>query len=379
MASVAMVVSNACSPDPRVMRSARLLASSGHQVTVHAFDRQQGSPMSEIIDGVRVMRYHIGTHTYGSQISTLLGLRAFAKTVKKTLLTNPPDCVYCHDADTLSIGVELKKKVGLPLVFDMHDLQHTWLVMGHPGSILRAFLARRVEKRNLKNIRKADLVVTSSGAIDNGVHAGFREYLQPHGIEAMVVENRPNRCDDHQKQNETKEDWTVGYLGRVREIEPFQLLTQAIEHLPVESRPSIKIAGDGTSVDAVHEHLLSEAPRLGVDLNMSLAFDTDGFSELINDVDVMYAMYNPNRGNIRQGALPVKMFDAASFGVPTLVNSDCLMGEVCKNEHLGGVAQWGNVESIASELLAQREKTVTLLNFGTKQQETFIEAFEHLL
>ena len=136
MASVAMVVSNACSPDPRVMRSARLLASSGHQVTVHAFDRQQGSPMSEIIDGVRVMRYHIGTHTYGSQISTLLGLRAFAKTVKKTLLTNPPDCVYCHDADTLSIGVELKKKVGLPLVFDMHDLQHTWLVMGHPLSLI---------------------------------------------------------------------------------------------------------------------------------------------------------------------------------------------------------------------------------------------------
>ena len=374
-----MVVSNACSPDPRVMRSARLLASNGHQVTVHAFDRQQGSPMSEIIDGVRVMRYHIGTHTYGSKISTLRGLRAFAKTVKKTLLTNPPDCVYCHDADTLNIGVELKKKVGLPLVFDMHDLQHTWLRMGHSNSTLRAFLAGRVEKRNLKNIRKANLVVVSSGAIENGVHPGFREYLQSHGIKAMVVENRPEGCDDQQKQNERNEDWTVGYLGRVRELEPFQLLTQAIEHLPKESRPSIKIAGDGTSVDVVHEHLLSEAPRLGVDLNLSLAFDGDGFGELIKDDDVMYAMYNPNRGNILQGALPVKMFDAASFGVPTLVNSDCLMGEVCENEHLGGIAQWGDVQAIASELLAQREKTVTLLNLGAKQQEAFVEAFERLV
>ena len=335
--------------------------------------------MSEIIDGVRVMRYHIGTHTYGSKISTLLGLRAFARTVKKTLLTNPPDCVYCHDADTLSIGVKLKKKVGIPMVFDMHDLQHTWLVMGHSESMIRTFLARKVEKRNLQNIRKADLVLTSSGAIDNGVHPGFREYLQQNGIEAMVVENRPEPCDDHQKQNETKESWTVGYLGRVREVEPFQLLTQAIEHLPVGRRPAIKIAGDGTSVDAVHEHLLSEAPRLGVDLNMSLAFDGDGFAELIKDVDVMYAMYNPNRGNIQQGALPVKMFDAASYGVPSLVNSDCLMGEVCKGEHLGGVARWGDVQSIASELLAQREKMVTLLNFGTKQQEAFVEAFEQLL
>lgn len=379
MASVAMVVSNACSPDPRVLRSARILAANGHQVTVHAFDRQQTSPMSEIIHGVRIMRYHLGTYTYGSKFRTLLGLRAFTRTVKKTLLTNPPDCVYCHDADTLGIGVELTKKNGMPLVFDMHDLQHTWVVMGHSKSILRAFIANRIEKRNLKKIRKATLVVTSSGALSNGQHTGFREYLQSHGIESMVVENRPNQRSLSQKSNQSKDAWTVGYLGRVRELEPFQLLTQAIEQMPKESRPSIKLAGDGTSVDSVHKHLLEEASRLGVDVNLSLAFGTDEFSELINDVDVMYAMYNPNRGNIHNGALPVKMFDAASFGVPSLVNSECLMDEVCEVEGLGSSAPWGDVPAIASELLALRRETPVLKNFGTKQHQAFIKAFEQIL
>ena len=77
MASVAMVVSNACSPDPRVLRSAKVLANAGHDVTVHAFDRNQSYPMSEARDGFRIMRYHLGSFSYG------------AKSVSYTHLTLP--------------------------------------------------------------------------------------------------------------------------------------------------------------------------------------------------------------------------------------------------------------------------------------------------
>ena len=38
MGHVAMLVTNACAPDPRVLRQARWLVEAGHQVTVHAFD-----------------------------------------------------------------------------------------------------------------------------------------------------------------------------------------------------------------------------------------------------------------------------------------------------------------------------------------------------
>ena len=41
MAHIAMVVTNACSPDPRVLRHAGWLVDLGHEVTVHAYDRKE--------------------------------------------------------------------------------------------------------------------------------------------------------------------------------------------------------------------------------------------------------------------------------------------------------------------------------------------------
>jgi glycosyltransferase involved in cell wall biosynthesis len=378
MASVAMVVTNACSPDPRVLRSAKVLAAAGHDVTIHAFDRNQASKMSESKDGFRIMRYHIGSFSYGAKWSTVKGKRAFNKTVTSTLLANPPHCLYCHDADTLAIGVRVANKTGARLVYDMHDLHHTWALMGRSRSLLRRAVAWTMEQSALRRARRADLVVTSSGKRVNGVHNGFKEYLGGNGITSMVVENRPNVQRDVQKTLK-KEGWTVAYLGRVRELESFEWLIKAIEHMPPNQRPDLKVAGDGVAADAVHHLLLTEASRLGINLQLSAGFEEHDLPELIADVDVMYAMYEPQRGNILQGALPVKMFDAASFGVPTVVNADCLMGEICQEEDLGLPAAWGDAESISAALLSLRGTIVEPSDQGLNQQKKLIAAVESLL
>jgi len=378
MASVAMVVTNACSPDPRVLRSAKVLAAAGHDVTIHAFDRNQASKMSESKDGFRIMRYHIGSFSYGAKWSTVKGKRAFNKTVTSTLLANPPHCLYCHDADTLAIGVRVANKTGARLVYDMHDLHHTWALMGRSRSLLRRAVAWTMEQSALRRARRADLVVTSSGKRVNGVHNGFKEYLGGNGITSMVVENRPNVQRDVQKTLK-KEGWTVAYLGRVRELESFEWLIKAIEHMPPNQRPDVKVAGDGVAADAVHHLLLTEASRLGINLQLSAGFEEHDLPELIADVDVMYAMYEPQRGNILQGALPVKMFDAASFGVPTVVNADCLMGEICQEEDLGLPAAWGDAESISAALLSLRGTIVEPSDQGLNQQKKLIAAVESLL
>lgn len=378
MASVAMVVTNACSPDPRVLRSAKVLAAAGHDVTIHAFDRNQASKMSESKDGFRIMRYHIGSFSYGAKWSTVKGKRAFNKTVTSTLLANPPHCLYCHDADTLAIGVRVANKTGARLVYDMHDLHHTWALMGRSRSLLRRAVAWTMEQSALRRARRADLVVTSSGKRVNGVHTGFKEYLGGNGITSMVVENRPNVQRDVQKTLK-KEGWTVAYLGRVRELESFEWLIKAIEHMPPNQRPDLKVAGDGVAADAVHHLLLTEASRLGINLQLSAGFEEHDLPELIADVDVMYAMYEPQRGNILQGALPVKMFDAASFGVPTVVNADCLMGEICQEEDLGLPAAWGDAESISAALLSLRGTIVEPSEQGLNQQKKLIAAVESLL
>ena len=378
MASVAMVVTNACSPDPRVLRSAKVLAGAGHDVTIHAFDRNQASKMSESRDGFRIMRYHIGSFSYGAKWSTLKGKRSFNKTVVSTLLANPPHCLYCHDADTLAIGVKVAKKTGARLVYDMHDLHHTWALMGQPKSLLRRAVAWTMERAALRRARRADLVVTSSGKRVNGIHNGFKEYLGGNGIPSMVVENRPYVQRDVQKTVK-KDGWTVAYLGRVRELESFEWLIKAIELMPANQRPDLKVAGDGVAADAVHHLLLTEASRLGINLQLSAGFEEHDLPELIADVVVMYAMYEPQRGNILQGALPVKMFDAASFGVPTVVNDDCLMGEICQEEDLGMPAAWGDAEAISAALLSLQGVIVEPTDRGLNQQKALVAAVESLL
>ena len=40
MARVALVVTNACAPDPRVERHALWLSELGHEIEIHAWDRE---------------------------------------------------------------------------------------------------------------------------------------------------------------------------------------------------------------------------------------------------------------------------------------------------------------------------------------------------
>ena len=111
MANVAMVVTNACDPDPRVMQSARWLTEQGHQVTIHAYDRQQKSRPSSMIDDVKIIRYHLGKSPYGGLFKTGLGIRKFQKSVFSKLIIESSDVIVCHDADTLVVGVSLSENL----------------------------------------------------------------------------------------------------------------------------------------------------------------------------------------------------------------------------------------------------------------------------
>ena len=255
MVRVAMVVTNSCAPDPRVLRQASWLAKAGYRVTVHAFDRSETHPLSENIDGVRIMRYRVGKTPYGGRIKTLLGLKKFIRQVRDTLLHEPPGLVYCHDADTLKIGIALKRAKSVPFVFDMHDLQHTWVRMDAPNSLPRTLMSRKFKQKMLQHAKHAECIITSSGKIDGGSQRGFVEWLAHHGLTGNVVENRP-MPPFPERLARSGEGWTVGYLGRIRDIKSFDLLLSSIKELPVLERPKIRIAGDGPAAPKVRQMMM---------------------------------------------------------------------------------------------------------------------------
>ena len=99
---------------------------------VHAFDREEGHPMSENHRGVRVMRYRVGRvpteaqcrRTGDTSLSprgrTNVGQRPSGPRVLPRC--RYPSCGHCNE-----------KTHNVPFVFDMHDLQHTWVRYAAPN------------------------------------------------------------------------------------------------------------------------------------------------------------------------------------------------------------------------------------------------------
>ena len=236
-----MVVTNACNPDPRVIKSAKWLAEQGHNVTIHAFDRQQSSPKNSIEDGVNIVRYHLGLSPYGGLLRTGLGIRKFQNAVIKNLTSNCPSAVVCHDADTLRIGCKLKKKFGTKVIFDMHDLQHTWVLMNNPKSLIRKGISKLMKRNMLTRLPQTDQIFTSSGSIEGGKFPGFKQWLEDYGYDSVVVENRPQKFNLLTPSKNSS--WTISHIGRIRDLASIKLLLEAIKGIPEDQRPTLTHCG----------------------------------------------------------------------------------------------------------------------------------------
>ena len=360
MTHVAMIVSNPCDPDPRVEKEASTLSDAGYNVTIHAFDREGDREQESKLEGVQIKRYRVGFTPTGAPsiitgLKVLLGLRKFRKKVFQELSKKQPEIVHCHDADTLWVGIRLKSKFGTKLVFDMHDLAHSWARMARPYSIIRKLIAAIIERRLVKRIQHCDLVVTSSGAVSGSSHPGFREWIRKResNVKVVVVENRPV------KENYSPalpEQFTIGYAGKIREKQMFANLIKVVKNWPEENKPKLLIAGFGTA-DSEVDKLLSSSE---IDVERIGEFRREDLPEIIGKMSVMFAVYPTLRGNILDGALPTKMFDAAIYGRPSIVNSNCLMGDIATAEKIGFPINPSELDSLQSILLQIKNEKTTV-------------------
>jgi len=358
VARIAAVVSNGCAPDPRVIREAKWCTEQGHEVVIHAFDRQENLPLDEVIEGVQIRRHRVGFVPYGGTWSTWRGLRRFLTSVSNSI--GPVDLLHCHDADTLPLA---RSMTDTPVLFDMHDLHHTWIRMPAPNSLIRRIISSRMKRNMLYRAKSVSSIITSS--------TGFAQWLQERGLTSIVVENRPQKAESPPLPDK----FTIGYLGRIREIKSFELLFESILLLKEVERPRIIIAGDGTKSKEI-QLLASSYGELDVEVRGS--FNHAELPSLMSEISLMFAMYSPVRGNIEDGALPSKMFEAAAYGRPSIVNANTPMGTLCESEHLGMSVEWGDLKALASTIIESQGTQVTLEIDESRERERFLGVLAQL-
>jgi hypothetical protein len=141
--NILMTLSNPFTHDPRVHREAKTLMERGHNVTVLAWDRKGAQKPNDNKDGIGIIR------VFNSRLADLMLNRKEAF-----------DLVHCHDLDTLPIGVRLKKKLGLPLIYDSHEIW-PYMIEGEVPNVLVKRLVN-LEKRSLKSVDHVIAVGKSS-------------------------------------------------------------------------------------------------------------------------------------------------------------------------------------------------------------------------
>ncbi|MBJ62270.1 MAG: hypothetical protein CMB57_03365 [Euryarchaeota archaeon] len=314
MAHVAMVVTNSCAPDPRVERHASWLAELGHKVEIHAWDREFEHPEIERKSSYKIIRYRIGKKPTNNSVKTWIRKKKFISN-----LSIESDLLILNDTD--SMGVKFQGKT----VLDIHDMAFTWPLM-RGRSALHKLASNRMLKQAEDAVAHADEIIVAA--------PNFRDWVSKFGKSATCVMNRRD-SQSNMKSNDKK----VGFFGRIREYE-------SISHLIYAAKIAgfgVVLAGDGLAV----KRLIHDFPNL----DYRGKFVESDLCDLMQDISVMYAMYDDSRANIQLGAIPTKMLDAAAFGIPSITNSGTPMGDLCLNEKIGTVAPYGDTEKIAEAIL----------------------------
>ena len=343
MARICLVVTNGCAPDPRVERHARWLVELGHDVTIFAWDREHTLDAKSERDGYIIQRTRTSKAT--SAASIVRQKKRFLHSLKGQY-----DLIIYNDSD--SIGTKnLNSRFS---ILDLHDIAHAWPVM-QKTSLLRRILSSRMKQALRKNGSRFDGFLTSSPGLSNYFDQEFQ-------FTSTVVLNVRNASSLPRTMTKT-----IGFFGRIRDLEAMVSLVECSRKIGFHPI----VAGDGPCVN----QLLERYPQL----DYRGPFDDAQLRELMAEIDVMFAMYNPERENIRQGALPVKMFDAAAFGRPTVTTAHVPMADFCLENKLGVVATFGDLDSIANAIEEAYEMDVGSVHSEEDERKKFVTLIESIL
>jgi glycosyltransferase involved in cell wall biosynthesis len=307
---ILMLLSNPFMVDPRVSREAKSLVDYGHEVSVIVWDRKGDYPSEDMSDGIRVIRIHNNLLMNIMPNDLFRNPLWWRKAYKKGLELYKTgqfkfDVVNCHDLDTLQSGVWLKKKLGIKLIYDAHEIFGYMIARDMPMFIVG--VALRMEKRLVK---KVDQVIT--------VNEPLRDYFRS-------ISNKPitivMNCKDLVSQEyipPRNDVFTICYIGVLSKSRMFPEIVDILGN----------IKGVRFFIAGKKENLYEEVKERCKNYDNIDFLGAIPFSEVIPktlESDIVVCMINPNDLNNRIGTAN-KQFEAMACGRPILCTKETYSG-----------------------------------------------------
>lgn len=163
---ILMILSKEILTDGRVYREAKTLVEAGHDVAVIVWDRRHEHESEEVYEEIKIFRiYNKGLMKILPNDlfrNPLWWRKAYKKGLELYKNDYKFDVVHCHDLDTLQAGVWLKKKLGVKLIYDAHEIFGHMISPDMPKIVVKA--AFWLEKKLVKHI---DHIITVNEPLKN--------------------------------------------------------------------------------------------------------------------------------------------------------------------------------------------------------------------
>ena len=336
-----MVLSNGFTRDPRVVNEAEGLVRNGFEVTVLSWDRDGTLPPQETLNGIRVVRLR-NTAWMGLLPYDLFRLRPFWRLALRRArglhASTPLAAIHCHDLDTLPVGTSSKRRTGLPLIYDAHEIWGYLMAHELPGDWGELLSPER--KTPLAERVPRDHRERAPAGLLRGRHGG-----------------PGHRCDERKAFRERN-------VSRAEQRGVHRAICWPASSVAARSKelPNVEFLGEGPFRDVI---------------------------PLTLKADAVLAPFDPGHKLTRVG-LPNKLFEAMATGRPIIVTNGTYLAEFTK-EHGVGLVVAHSVEGVReglrrlgddprlSETLGRHglEKALSEFN-GPRQEQTLLGVYSGL-
>jgi glycosyltransferase involved in cell wall biosynthesis len=244
-----MLLTNAFRPDPRVAHEAQALASHGYRVTVICWDRDGTLPSREDYSGVEIIRVQNIHSKHGLGWRQLFYLPRFWSEAIGLSTRLRPDVIHCHDLDTLYAGLQIKKRLKCPLVYDAHEHYPALMSLYLPSPLVMMLV---YWERWL--MRHVDTTITASTVLrDEFLARGLSPVITLGNYQDLTPQN--SALDDQARKlrielDLASDDLLVAYIGGFSRN---RMLTPLIEAAALLPQVQFHIWGDGLQRPVVEQ------------------------------------------------------------------------------------------------------------------------------
>ena len=354
---VAMLVSNSCESDARVIKMAEAVRDMGATVKVFSIyrDRESVSPY-QVVDGIHYQRNHWQpmaeikkyTKKIPKKLTPLIGVRInkfafgftkyeeFKKLLLKDVIRFSPDIIHAHDLITLPLGEASVIETGAKLIYDAHEYE---IHRNPPLPLHMKKYVKYIEGRGIKN---ADFSITCGELIGE-------ELRELYGVNNMeIIYNAPRishlkGCDIKQQLKLDESTPLVVYVGKVTIGRGIEEIMPVINHMS-----NVHYACVGPCDEKIAKKMLNLAAKHGIENRFHLVppVHFDNVVSFIKTADLGIINIMPITRSYYY-AMPNKLFELGFARVPILINDLAEAAAVVRNYNLGEVYDSKNPGNLA--------------------------------